>query len=174
MAQSCTPWLLQTPPSQRRMLLANGPSLSHGLPALILSARCLRERNEGSGIATDWPPTSGLVPPLPSAVGKKVSKSISSCIHSEDVENAAHGNRESRLCESKQGVPSHAVLLQGMWLHAARACERDWDVRRVQLQVQRSAATHRGSPRGCSAHRKAGPGRKPRRRRIYLSAEHPT
>ena len=76
--------------------LANGPSLSHGLPALILSASCLRERNEGSGIATDWPPTSGLVPPLPSAVEKMVYKSISSCRLSEDAENTAFGNREVR------------------------------------------------------------------------------
>jgi len=80
--------------------LANGPSLSHGLPALILSARCLRERHEGSGVATDWPPTSRLTPPLPSAVEKKVSKSISSCRLSEDAENAAFGNREVRCLVS--------------------------------------------------------------------------
>ena len=92
------------------MLLANGPSLSHGLPALILSARCLRERNEGSGIATDWPPTSGLVPPLPSAVEKRVSKSISSCRLSEDAENAAFGNREVRCFKTRGNHPQSSLL----------------------------------------------------------------
>jgi hypothetical protein len=36
------------------------------------------------------------MPPLPSAVEEKVSKSISSCRLSEDAENAAFGNREVR------------------------------------------------------------------------------
>ena len=38
--------------------------------------------------------------PLPSAVEKKVSKSISSCRLSEDAENAAFGNREVRCLVS--------------------------------------------------------------------------
>ena len=58
--------------AHRRIALANVPVLSHGLPAPILSVRRLRERNEGSGVATNWPPTSRWMPPLPSAVGKKV------------------------------------------------------------------------------------------------------
>ena len=66
--------------------------------------------------------------PLPSAVEKKVSKSISSCRLSEDAENAAYGNRESRSCESKQDMSAHAVLLQWMWVRAARAHERDWEL----------------------------------------------
>ena len=80
------------------MLLANAPTFSHGLPALILSVCRLRERNEGSGVATSWPPTSRWMSPLPSAVGKKVSKSIVSCRLSEDAKIEAFGNREVRCC----------------------------------------------------------------------------
>ena len=64
---------------------------------------------------------------------------LGSCAVAEGRLNHALRNRQSRRCESKQDASAHAVLLQGMWLRAARARERVWDVRRVQLQVQLSA-----------------------------------
>ena len=44
-------------------------------------------------------------------------------------------------------MPSHAVVLQGIWVRAARAREGVWAIGQVQLQVQRLAAG--GSLRAC-------------------------
>jgi hypothetical protein len=76
--------------------------------APILSVRRLRERHEGSGAANSWPPISIRMPPLPSAVGKKVSKSISSFRLSDDAKSATFGNREVIYCLSKEDSHAYA------------------------------------------------------------------
>ena len=112
--------------------------------------------------------------PLPSAVEKKVSKSISSCRLSEDAENAAYGNLESRRCESKQDVPAHAALLQGMWVHAARAHERDLEHWLVQLQVPRFCCRPVVRAFGLLSPPEGAARYQTRRRRIFSDPERPT
>ena len=38
-------------------------------------------------------------------------------------------------------MPAHVVVFQGMWVRAARERESVWEIGRVQLHVQRLAAT---------------------------------
>ena len=68
-------------------------------------------------------------------------------------------------------MPSHAVVLQGIWLRAARACEGVWAIGQVQLQVQRLAATRCESLRASQPPERCGPVPQARRRRIYLNVD---
>ena len=65
-------------------------------------------------------------------------------------------------------MPSHAVVLQGIWVRAARAREGVWAIGQVQLQAQRLAATLCESLRASQPPERCGPVPRARRRRIYL------
>ena len=68
-------------------------------------------------------------------------------------------------------MPSHAVVLQGIWVRAARAREGVWAIGRVQLQVQRLAATRCESLRASQPPERCGPVPQARRRRLYLNVD---